>query len=372
MRVATLVIALVLAALAGDAHAYPQFVLSNGDDRCGQCHLSWSGGGLISDYGRDEAGSTISRGGDGRFLHGLATPPDWLAVGGDFRFALGRQQLAGDGNTLAFPMQMDLSTRITKGAFSFALTAGVRGARGVEGEPRPELARYLISREHYLAYAGDKYSARIGRFFPIFGLRLVDHTAYVRRYMGFGLFEEPLAAEVTRDFERGSLHVTAFVPQLETIWAAGQQGIGGAARYEHRFDATIVGVQGRASLASEEARYTAGATVVHWLPGAKLLALAELNVQQQVFGRGLPGRTQVSGYLGVARWLTKGVLFGGGAHLWDPDLGLSRDSREAAELTLQYFPRAHFEVHALLRGSLQALDADEPGLLGLLQLHYYL
>lgn len=372
MRVAALVVGLVLAALAGEARAYPQFMLSNGEDRCSVCHLAWAGGGLISDYGRDEANATISRGGDGGFLHGLVDPPAWLALGGDFRFALGRREVAGAADTLAFPMQMDVYTRVTVGKVTASITAGLRGARGIPDEQGPELYERVVSREHYLEYAGEQYAARVGRFFPNYGLRLADHTAYVRRFMGFYLLEEPLAAEVTRDFDRGSLHVTAFVPQLETIWAAGQQEFGGAARYEHRFDATVAGVQGRVSLASEEARYTAGATVMHWMASAKLLWLAELNVQQQVFGRGLPGRTQVAGYAGVARWLTTGVLLGGGAHLWDPDLALARDSREAVELTLQYFPRAHFELSALLRGSLQGLDPDEPGVLGLLQLHYYL
>ncbi len=77
----TLVVALVLAVAAGRAEAYPQFQLSLGADRCSKCHFSPAGGGLINDYGRDEAGSTISRGGDGRFLHGAWTPPSWLQLG---------------------------------------------------------------------------------------------------------------------------------------------------------------------------------------------------------------------------------------------------------------------------------------------------
>ena len=67
MRLSSLALFVVLA--RGErADAYPQFQLSLGPDRCTACHFSPAGGGLLNDYGRDEAGSTISRGGDGRFL----------------------------------------------------------------------------------------------------------------------------------------------------------------------------------------------------------------------------------------------------------------------------------------------------------------
>ena len=59
------------------AQAYPQFQLSTGAQRCNQCHIAPTGGTLLSGYGRDEAGDTISRGGDGSFLHGAWAPPDW-------------------------------------------------------------------------------------------------------------------------------------------------------------------------------------------------------------------------------------------------------------------------------------------------------
>jgi len=70
---------------SGDAAAFPQFQFSSGTTRCGQCYFAPGGTGLINEWGRGEAGDTISRGGDGAFLHGLWTPPSWVALGGDFR-----------------------------------------------------------------------------------------------------------------------------------------------------------------------------------------------------------------------------------------------------------------------------------------------
>ena len=75
-------------ATARQAQAYPQFQFSSGTNRCSQCHQSPGGGGLLTSWGRDESGDTISLGGDGAFLHGLVPMPSWLALGGDLRFAV--------------------------------------------------------------------------------------------------------------------------------------------------------------------------------------------------------------------------------------------------------------------------------------------
>src|SRR3954451_5482644 len=108
--------AAVLAMLvwAGAAHAYPQFQFSSGTTRCSQCHYSPSGGTLITSWGRDEAGDTISLARDGAFLHGLWTPPSWLALGGDLRLAAIRNDVGGPESpeVAAFPMQFDLYGRV--------------------------------------------------------------------------------------------------------------------------------------------------------------------------------------------------------------------------------------------------------------------
>ena len=107
------------------------------------------------------------------------------------------------------------------------------------------------------------------------------------------------------------------------------------------------------------------------MKAAELLWLAEVDVQRQRFDHG-PSRNQVAGYLAASKWLTLGVLLTGAVHLWDPDVALRASSREAIELDVQYFPRAHFEVHLVTRGSAQGNNLDDPGFLALLQLHYYL
>lgn len=368
MRLTVLTIAALLSASAV-AEAYPQFQFSLDAERCGACHLSPSGGGLLNDLGRDEAGSTVSAGGDGRFLHGWWQPPGWLNLGGDARLAAGDKQLAGRNERLAFPMQLDVQARVAAGPVSVSLTTGVRGGAR---DPSPPLVERLASREHYVAYErGDVY-ARAGRFFPVFGLRLADHTAYVRRFLGFGLLEEPYAAELAYLGAATEARLTVFTPPPIAFLGAGYRARGVAATYERRVasDTALVGGQARVAVSADEARYTVGAYSKWWMMPMRLAWLAELDVQRQTFDAG-PGRTQLAAYLGASRWLARGWLATAAVHVWNPDVTLRRDRRDAVEVDLQYFPRAHFELHLLARLADQGNALDEPGFLSLLQLHYY-
>ena len=367
----SVVLAIVLApAVAG---AYPQFIFSLGADRCGTCHLSPAGGGLINAYGRDEAGSTVSRGGDGRFLHGLWEPPDWAALGGDFRFATVDRYVAANNDLLVFPMQADVSTRLMGKGFAFAFTAGVRGqSRTPAMTDKPILLERLTSREHYLAYERGVHQVRLGRFFPVFGLRLPDHTAYVRRYLGFNLQEESYGLELARYGDDTVVHLTGFVPPPLPILGSGQRPSGAIAHVEHDLtEEASVGGQLRFATGSAESRYTAGLLGKWWMARAGLLWLAELDVQRQTFAVG-PARSQLASYLGVSKWLARGLLAGGAVHAWDPDITLRASTRYAIDATVQLFPRAHFELHLLTRFAASGdLDAASRTLTGMLQLHYY-
>lgn len=200
--------------------AYPQFQLSTGNTRCNQCHFAPAGGGLINNYGRDEAGDTISSGGNGRFLHGLWEPPSWLALGGNFRFA----GVIDDNSPRAteydaFPMQAELYARVHYQGFSIYLDGGIRGAqRPVD----PSFASLLISPEHYVMWqeGATGWYARAGRFYAPYGLRLAEHTTYIRRFLGFNLLEETYNLSGGYISDSWELHVTGFIPDFVRIRSA--------------------------------------------------------------------------------------------------------------------------------------------------------
>lgn len=364
---------LVVIALAwpGIAAAYPQFQLALGTDRCVTCHFSPAGGGLINDYGRDEAGGTISRGGDGRFLHGLWESPSWLKLGADIRGVIGYKHVDNEREVLAFPMQTDVYVRAGGERISFNLTAGMRGGAR---DPQPPFVERLVSREHYLMYTRDSGAyVRAGRFFPVFGIRTQDHTAYVRRYLGFHTLEEPYGLGAGTFGDTWEAHVSAFVPRPVDLLGSGTRARGATLYYERRFmdDTAALAGQARLAMSPTDTRATAGVVGKRYFDGAGVLLLAELDLVRQAFTDDAgPTRYQLAGYLGASKFVTTGVLVGAALHRWQPDLRL-RSARDAVEVNLQYFPRAHFELHLLLRAS-GAGDFDEPALLSFLQLHYYL
>ncbi|MGE3453900.1 MAG: hypothetical protein AB7O24_02175 [Kofleriaceae bacterium] len=370
MRV-ILIVLIATTVVAARVDAYPQFQLSTGTDRCTACHFSPAGGGLINDYGRDEAGSTISRGGDGRFLHGAWSTPSWLQLGVDLRGAALLKHRDQDREVAAFPMQTDVYLRAGTERISLALTTGLRGGAR---HPQPPLVERLVSREHYLMYQRDSGSyVRVGRFFPIYGIRTLDHTAYVRRYLGFHTLEEPYGIAAGVVGESWEAHLSAFVPRPIDILGSGVRASGAALYYEKRLldDTAAIAPQARVAVSPDDTRMSIGVVGKRWLEATKLMMLAQLDVQRQSFADGIgPTRYQLAGYLGGSKFVIPGVMVGAALHRWQPDVRL-RTSRDAFELNLQYFPLAHVELHLLTRVESQG-DYDGASVLTFLQLHYYL
>jgi hypothetical protein len=358
-----------LIALAGTAHAYPQFQLTTGTDRCITCHFSPAGGGLINDYGREEAGSTISVSGDGRFAHGAWDPPSWLKLGADLRGVALLKLREPDTDPAIFPMQTDLYIRAGGERFSFYTTLGSRPTRA----PSPPIQERLASREHYFMYERESGTyVRAGRFFPIFGIRSQDHTSYVRRFLGFANLEEPYGVAAGMFETSWEAHVSAFVPRPVEFLGAGVKASGIAGYYERRLwdDTAAIATQARVAVSELETRVTVGAIGKRFMPQAEILLLGEIDLQRQSFADVDAPRWQLASYFAASKFVRRGWMVGAALHHWQPDLRL-RSARDAFEINVQYFPRAHFEIHLLTRVSGEG-DFDTPSLLSLLQLHYYL
>ncbi|MFN0251796.1 MAG: hypothetical protein ACKV2T_33270 [Kofleriaceae bacterium] len=368
------IIVIGLLLMATPADAYPQFQLALGTDRCSACHWSPAGGGVLGDLGRDEASSLALLGGDGRFLHGVATPPDWLSVGGDFRFASGVKQLHDqDREVLAFPMQADLYGRATVGPISVNLTVGLNGsARGRTAGIG--LLSYVVSRQHYLEYRSEEQTlnVRAGRFFPVFGSRTQDHTAYSRRYLDQGVLQEPYAVEV--GLSRGAWDVFAagFIGNPVAFTGTGPFASGATAYVERVFDVSSLAINARYAQTTEDYRVIAGAVGKHWLATPGIMLIGELAVGRQSFAGPGDARVQLLAYAQATKLVLPGFMFGATIQRWSPDLFLSAASRNAFQLDVQTFPYAHVELHLLLRAEATGGDTTTPNLVGLFQLHYFL
>jgi hypothetical protein len=381
------ILGLALLAAPRSGQAYPQFQFSSGTTRCGQCHYSPSGGTLLSSWGRDESGDTLSLGGDGSFLHGLWAPPSWLALGADLRLAGLTNDVRGaeSPESAFFPMQGDIYTRFSHEAFSLNATVG---ARGVVRPPDPSLVGRssdvlgrMISREHYLMWrpsATGPY-VRAGRFNAPYGIRFVEHVFFVRRYTGFNLYEETYnlsGGVVNEDWEvhaTAFLHIPASLPDF--LGASGAPENGGALMGEYRFNKmAALGAQARVGIASEESRYQGGAVGKLWLEPARVLFLGEADfIRQQLTGASA-GQNQFVSYLG-ATYVIRGLMLGLAYERFQENLGVSATGRNAYDVELNVLPWAHFELNLLARYQRQGAPGaagGNPASLVMLQLHYYL
>jgi hypothetical protein len=379
---AMVVFALLAVAAAAPAGAYPFFQFTSGSARCAQCHVSPAGGGILNAWGREESTDAISGGGDGAFLHGAVTLPDALLLGGDFRVAALANDVGGTEGTelAAFPMQADLTAAI-KASEAWTIV-GVVGARGRvrSGAPdamasdasdvsAPSLGSYVISREHYVMWRPDDAEGiyvRGGRFSAPYGLRLADHTAYVRRYLGYNLQDETYGLGVGWMGGTFEIHATGFV--YDPLQGAAREEVGGALLVEGQGDYFAVGLSARASVAPTSTRLQAGLHGKLTL-GESLLAQVEADGVRELFD-GPGDRTQLAIYAGPV-WIPHKSIYAGVAYqAFAEDLRVQSVLRQGVDGFVSYFPIAHVEVMASTRA--QRIGPHEHAYNAMLQLHYYL
>jgi hypothetical protein len=367
-------LALTLVAIHPAAEAYPQFQLSTGNARCTLCHISPAGGGLLNEYGRSESGDTISQfGGNGAFLYGVYEEPDWIKLGVDLRGAALAKDQSDDPEYYLFPMQGDTYVYLKGGDFS---AYGVVGPRAQVRTPRDSPLERFGSREYWLMWRPKTTGsyARAGRFFAPFGLRSADHTTYVRRYLGFHSWEETFnvsGGHVAGDWEA---HVTAHTAVPYPLMGNGARATGGTAYYERRLadETAVLGAQARATLSDTDRTYLIGGVGKYYLESTRLLFMGELNIGLQEFADTGPTRPQLTTYLGASYTPLTGIVVGAALERFDQDMSVADLARDAASLTLQYFPLAHWELMLIGKMEFQGGEYAEPVSLGMFQLHYYL
>lgn len=189
MQVVRASLALLAFAFSVSVHAFPEMIRL-GYVNCTACHVSPNGGGLMTDYGRSissEALSTWATPKEELPGHGyLPEAPAWLKIGGDIRVIQTYVDNAAATATSAFLMQSDLDLGFNFGKIWYVQGLGVQG--GPDGAPgRGE----FVAHHYYAMYNPTEESfGRAGKYLLPYGLNIPDHTAFIKRNLGFDQGQE--------------------------------------------------------------------------------------------------------------------------------------------------------------------------------------
>lgn len=364
MRIAVAV-ALAIAGTASSASAYPQFQLSR-DQTCAHCHVSPAGGGLLKENGLETASTMAMLSTAPEFFYDKVPTPSWLQLGGDARTIYGYVR-APQQYLVWLPMQFDVYASATFAKqFRAHVTAGFRPA-----QYENEAATRVWSREHYLTWQQDPGQneglyVRAGRFMPVFGLRLVEHPLYARRFGGTPLYAETYGVAVEYITSAFEVHATGFIkdPFIDPV----VHDNGGALYGEYRVTNKVsVGAEAMATSSSDDSKYRGGVTAKYFLEAADVLVQAEGQFVRQHIGSF--AQSAVLGQLMVTKFLPANLMADLALGHYDPNVRVKGLGRDAVDLALHYFLDSHTEI--LLLSGVEVLDGPTAGH-ALMQLHYRL
>ncbi len=372
---AALALAVVTWAFATDAHAYPQFQMDR-EQTCTGCHVSPAGGGILNENGLNVAQSMAMLESTPEFFYGKIPTPSWLTLGGDLRSATGYMHTPTNVLTY-FPMQIEAYANATFSQFTIHANVGFRPRQ--EGN---EAVTTIWSREHYVMWQQkpgetEGVYARLGRFLPVYGLRLAEHPAYTRRFGPTPLYAESYgvhAALIKRGYEG---HLTAFVrdPLIDPV----DHSNGAMAYVEVRpTERLSVGAQGMLKRSKDDTQFGGGVTSKVYVPAAKLLLQAELQYANQIIDKsplnaagGAP--LKLIAYLMGSISPTDSVMLDIGLGHYDSNFRIKNLDRDCVDVNLHLFLDSHLELLWTNRYETIAFGKGGPASgYSLLQFHYRL
>ncbi len=194
--------------LSSQAFSFPEMI-RKGYPTCVSCHVSPSGGGVLTDYGRSISSDVLATWayeGEENVLHGAVNLPEFLKIGGDIRRVQTYVNTPQIKSGRWFLMQANLEAAVTVQKWTLASTLDY-------DIQNPDIGNddRLDSFRHYLMYQWtDEISLRAGKFLKNYGLGVPDHTAQIRRGTGMDQGSETYNAEfnyITQSYSLAATYV---------------------------------------------------------------------------------------------------------------------------------------------------------------------
>lgn len=365
---------LILLLLPLQAQAFPEMI-RHGYINCTACHVSPSGGGLMTTYGRSISKEVLSRWGyegEENFLHGAIKPEkglEWINgsrdvgfnIGGDLRFAQTHREsdTVKEGRFIRMQRDIEAAFKVHK-----LIAVAAYGIQLKRNEDEADLRRA------YLMYQVlESLSVRAGRFIPVYGLNLPDHIVSVRRGLGLDQGSDREVAELNYIWENWN----ATLSYSETPHSRPEAQIEKAVALQVNYaflDKHKVGINYFTADSDVREREMYG---IHGMWGftPDFYALSEFDIQKQ--------KTLSTGATadGIYYFQKFGYEFTRGIHAIaqidgsqsDRDLDMSKTF--AYGLGFNFYPRPHFDFTGLWTKA--TIKAVQPGEMDVayFMMHYY-
>ena len=189
MRSVILAVGFLLLMFSPRAQAFPEMIRM-GYVNCTACHVSPTGGGLMTDYGRSissEVLSTWAKPKEELPGHGfLPEAPAWFKIGGDLRVIQTYVDNPQATSQSFFPMQIDLDLGFNFNKFWYVQGLGIQGGP----EKAPGRGEFVSHRFYGLYNWTDETYTRAGKYLLPYGLNIPDHTAFIKRNLNFDQGQE--------------------------------------------------------------------------------------------------------------------------------------------------------------------------------------
>lgn len=173
--------------------SFPEFI-RKGYPSCISCHISPSGGGSLTKYGRMVSAEMFSTWGES----GESWLNKRLIWGGDVRYLY----LKDENREINFLMQADLELGIEPIDNLYLIGSGGIYGRDRTSEISKAYAMYKLTDDD------NALIARYGKFFPNYGLMIPDHTRNIRLLHNVSRTKLPINAELTLVTKWGELSYT--------------------------------------------------------------------------------------------------------------------------------------------------------------------
>jgi hypothetical protein len=363
MKIVKYVLPIMLACVGGTSYAFPSNTRF-GYTNCTSCHISPTGGGVLTSYGHNSSEEFLSSSSkpfesEATFgaLHDYGSIfDDYIRFSADIRYISVR---AADKDT---PLQGDNFWMQREGEVAVNLTkelviVGSVGYYALGGNQYQVQTR----RDYALVNINQNVSLRVGKFFPAYGIMIEDHTISTRSGLGWDQGQESYNAELALKNSIGEIFLTSIVagttPPNSYAFTATKSGA--ALRMAgYVGSGSQIGVSGLYyQLVTPGGGYQAyfGAfgilgfsRTVYLLSETDGVVSNQAGVQQQI---------KLLSYNMLGYEVTKGVQL---------QLAYQLTNKEGEyDFKLQWFPRPHYEIAAMYGQTNTSINLS-------LLLHYYL